>query len=45
MVVWKPPNHGIYKLNTDAGINKSGKCVGFGMVIHDSEGFVMATSS
>ncbi|KAK3222758.1 hypothetical protein Dsin_009783 [Dipteronia sinensis] len=36
---------GFYKFNTDATINKYGECVGLGIVIRDSPGFVMAASS
>ncbi|KAK2662640.1 hypothetical protein Ddye_001214 [Dipteronia dyeriana] len=44
-VVWQPPCIGIYKLNTYATIDTDGKIVGFGAVIRDSKGMVIATSS
>ena len=43
--IWIRPDPGIYKINCDAGINVVGRLVGVGIVIHDSEGFVMASSS
>ena len=45
VVVWTPPNLGVYKLNTDATIDRASECVGFGLVLCDLEGFVVAVSS
>ncbi|KAK3230415.1 hypothetical protein Dsin_002296 [Dipteronia sinensis] len=42
---WTPPNPGMYKINCDAAIGSADRLVGFGIVIRDSEGFVMASSS
>ena len=35
VVVCKPPNLGVYKLNTDATIDRASECVGFGLVLYD----------
>ncbi|KAK3210787.1 hypothetical protein Dsin_015493 [Dipteronia sinensis] len=40
-----PPDLGKYKINCDAAIDVVGRLVGFRIVIRDSEGFVMASSS
>ncbi|KAK3225216.1 hypothetical protein Dsin_005078 [Dipteronia sinensis] len=44
-MTWSPHNPGMYKLNTDAAIDKTGQCVDLGMVIRDSMGFIMVASS
>ncbi|KAK3222944.1 hypothetical protein Dsin_009969 [Dipteronia sinensis] len=44
-VVWKPPDSGWYKINTNVAINKLGKKIGFGIVIRDATGSVVASSS
>ncbi|KAK3193730.1 hypothetical protein Dsin_025040 [Dipteronia sinensis] len=44
-VIWKPLKLGMYKINTDATINQMCKKVGFGIVIQNTTGFVMACSS
>ncbi|KAK2657606.1 hypothetical protein Ddye_010658 [Dipteronia dyeriana] len=41
--IWIPPALAIYKINCDATL--AGRLVGVGIVIRDSEGFVMASSS
>ena len=43
--IWIPPDPGIYKTNCDIAIDVAGCLVGFGPVIHDAKGFVMAASS
>ncbi|KAK3226506.1 hypothetical protein Dsin_006368 [Dipteronia sinensis] len=45
LVRWIPPIPGIYKMNTDAALDGAGMVVGVGIVIRDSEGFVMAASA
>ncbi|KAK3231558.1 hypothetical protein Dsin_003439 [Dipteronia sinensis] len=42
---WRPPDRGIYKLNTDAAVDEENSCVGLGMIIRDHLGRVMASSS
>ncbi|KAK2650956.1 hypothetical protein Ddye_018445 [Dipteronia dyeriana] len=42
---WKPPGKGLFKINTDAAINGSLGRVGIGIIIRDSAGHVMASSS
>ncbi|KAK2637132.1 hypothetical protein Ddye_031924 [Dipteronia dyeriana] len=42
---WKPPAEGLFKINTDAAINGSLGHVGIGIIIRDSAGHVMASSS
>ena len=43
--IWIPPDPGCYKINCDAAINVAERLVGFGIVIRNSEGLVMASSS
>ncbi|KAK3199632.1 hypothetical protein Dsin_023047 [Dipteronia sinensis] len=43
--IWKPPNHGLYKINCDAAIDLAGCLVGCGTVIRNDEGLVMVASS
>ncbi|KAI9156288.1 hypothetical protein LWI28_003813 [Acer negundo] len=43
--VWKPPAPGLYLINTDAALDMVGWLVGFGIVIQNFEGLVMACSS
>ncbi|KAK3205088.1 hypothetical protein Dsin_019134 [Dipteronia sinensis] len=42
---WVPPNSGLFKLNIDAALNASGCVVGVGLVVWDSMGCVLATST
>ncbi|KAK2652460.1 hypothetical protein Ddye_012316 [Dipteronia dyeriana] len=42
---WKPPTEGHFKINTDAAINGSLGRVRIGIIIRDSAGHVMASSS
>ncbi|KAK3198084.1 hypothetical protein Dsin_021499 [Dipteronia sinensis] len=42
---WKPPECGDYKANCDAVVDRRGNCVGFGTVIRDSTGAVLASCS
>ncbi|KAK2662526.1 hypothetical protein Ddye_001100 [Dipteronia dyeriana] len=44
-LIWIPPDPNIYKINCDATINVVGCLVGFGIIICNSEGLVMASSS
>ncbi|KAL5802996.1 hypothetical protein ACOSQ4_031301 [Xanthoceras sorbifolium] len=41
-VKWKPPNAGMFKINTDAGVDVSKGHIGIGVVIRDHRGFVVA---
>ncbi|KAI9170079.1 hypothetical protein LWI28_022270 [Acer negundo] len=43
--VWIPLDLGFYKINYDAAVNGAGSMVGFGVVIRDEKGLVMAASS
>ncbi|KAK3204765.1 hypothetical protein Dsin_018811 [Dipteronia sinensis] len=45
IVVWKLPNLGVYKANTDTAININDKRIGFDIVIRDVTSCVMASSS
>lgn len=42
VIKWKPPQQGRYKVNTDGAVFAKRKCVGFGVVVHDSKGEVIA---
>ncbi|KAK1563230.1 hypothetical protein Q3G72_024427 [Acer saccharum] len=42
---WKPPDERGYKLNTDAAVDSVNGRVGFGIVIRDSAGSVLAASA
>ncbi|KAK3231603.1 hypothetical protein Dsin_003484 [Dipteronia sinensis] len=44
-VLWSPPSPGFFKVNCDAAIDVRGGRIGFGLVIRDSTGGVMASSS
>ncbi|PON90739.1 Ribonuclease H-like domain containing protein [Trema orientale] len=41
-IKWQPPSTHGYKLNVDAAISESQRCVGFGAIIRDTTGFVLA---
>ncbi|KAK2650221.1 hypothetical protein Ddye_017710 [Dipteronia dyeriana] len=45
VAIWKPPDSGWYKTNTVAAINMEKQNIGFGLVIRDENGFMMACSS
>ncbi|KAK3229148.1 hypothetical protein Dsin_001029 [Dipteronia sinensis] len=40
-----PPDPGMFKINCDAAIDATGRLVGFGIGIRNSNGFVLASSS
>ncbi|KAK1553333.1 hypothetical protein Q3G72_032938 [Acer saccharum] len=42
---WRPSDMGRYKVNCDASFDMEGNMVGIGLIIRDSEGTVMASSS
>lgn len=42
VIKWKPPQQGRYKVNTDGAVFAKRKCVGFGVVVHDSKREVIA---
>ncbi|KAK3198034.1 hypothetical protein Dsin_021449 [Dipteronia sinensis] len=42
---WRPPDLGRYKINFKSVIDGGGGRIGIGIVIRDSTGFVMASSS
>ncbi|KAK3194247.1 hypothetical protein Dsin_025557 [Dipteronia sinensis] len=42
---WRPPDEGLFKMNTDAAINLATGRVGFGIVIRNIVGDVLASSS
>jgi hypothetical protein len=44
-VKWEPPPENVLKLNWDAGINKSERRVGIGLIVRDSTGFCLAARS
>ncbi|KAK0595025.1 hypothetical protein LWI29_002683 [Acer saccharum] len=43
--IWIPPDPGLYKINCDAALNTASCLVGVGIVIRNSVGLVMASSS
>ena len=44
-VIWKPHVKRVYKVNSDAALDADHYVVGFGLVVHDFRGSVMATSA
>lgn len=40
---WKPPDQGVYKINTDAALDERGFQSGIGVIIRDYQGHVMAS--
>ena len=43
--IWKPPDPGMYKINSDVVLDMVGHMVGLGVVIRNSDGLVMSSSS
>ncbi|KAH7569150.1 hypothetical protein JRO89_XS06G0113900 [Xanthoceras sorbifolium] len=43
--VWRPPDQDLFEINSDAALSVSEKMVGLGVVIRDSKGLVMLSSS
>ncbi|KAK4850457.1 hypothetical protein QYF36_006927 [Acer negundo] len=41
-VLWRPHVEGVYKVNSDAALDSANLMVGFGLVIRDFKGSVMA---
>ncbi|KAK9278236.1 hypothetical protein L1049_027798 [Liquidambar formosana] len=44
-VRWKPPAVGRFKLNADGALFKEASCVGFGVMVRDHEGQIIAAAS
>lgn len=44
-VYWKPPPSGYYKVNWDASLNHARGKLGIGIIVHDTNGNIFATSS
>ncbi|TXG51180.1 hypothetical protein EZV62_023704 [Acer yangbiense] len=44
-VLWKPLDQGTYKINCKAVVSKEGGWIGFGIIIRDARGLVMASCS
>ncbi|KAK2648631.1 hypothetical protein Ddye_016120 [Dipteronia dyeriana] len=42
---WRPPNVGVYKINTDAATNDLNRRIGYGIIIRNSAGFVKAAAA
>ncbi|KAK0571615.1 hypothetical protein LWI29_018896 [Acer saccharum] len=43
--VWKPPEDGIFKINTDAALDSLTRSMGFGIIIWDNSGAVKASAA
>ncbi|KAK3204451.1 hypothetical protein Dsin_018497 [Dipteronia sinensis] len=43
--LWRPPDPGLYKVNTDAALDVASRKIGIGLIIHNCFGKVMASSA